>query len=101
MPESQRTVRVLDDAQDDAESAIAWYRAEAGDDVASRFAQEVDATLEQIAEWPFSGRAYDQTTRGVVLHTFPFIVLYRLTTDTIDVLAVAHGRRHPHHWRER
>lgn len=101
MPELKRTVRVLEDALADAEAAIDWYRSEGGDEIASRFAQEVDAALEQIAAWPFSGRAYDAGTRSVVLRTFPFLVLYRLTRDAIEVLAVAHGRRHPDFWRAR
>lgn len=101
MTERQRAVRVLEEALQDSEAAIEWYRAEAGDELASRFAQEVDAALALLAEWPFSGRAYDETRRAVVLRTFPFLILYRVTSKAIEVLAVAHGRRHPQFWQER
>ncbi len=101
MDTNKRTVRLLDEAMADAETAIDWYRDHADDEIASRLAQEVDAALEQIANWPFSGRAYDATTRCLLLRTFPFLVLYRVTSDAIEILAVAHERRAPGFWRGR
>ncbi len=98
---STRTFRILDDAIADAEAATAWYRAEAGDEVASQFAQEIDTALVQIAEWPFSGRLYDRDTRCYVLRTFPFLIFYRVTADSVEVRAVGHGRRRPAFWRDR
>lgn len=62
MAKRKRAVRLLEEAMADSEAAIAWYREEADDEIASRFAQEVDVALDQIANWPFSGRAYDATS---------------------------------------
>ncbi len=85
----------------DSEAAIAWYRAQADDEIAARFAQEIDVALDQIANWPFSGRAYDATTHCLLLRTFPFLVFYRVTSDAIEILAVGHERRAPGFWRDR
>ena len=32
---------------------------------------------------------------------FPFTVIYRVTETTIQIIAVAHGRRRPSYWRTR
>lgn len=101
MAKRKRAVRLLEEAMADSEAAIAWYREEADDEIASRFAQEVDVALDQIANWPFSGRAYDATRRCLLLRTFPFLVLYRVTSDAIEILAIAHERRAPGFWRDR
>ncbi|WP_417738002.1 type II toxin-antitoxin system RelE/ParE family toxin [Rosistilla oblonga] len=32
---------------------------------------------------------------------FPYVIVYRVATDRIEILAVAHGRRKPGFWKER
>lgn len=36
--------------------------------------------------------------RRIVMQRFPFNVLYREAGNTVQVLAVAHHRRHPGYW---
>lgn len=94
-------MRLLDGAVLDAEHATEWYRAEAGDEVAARFALAVDEALVRIADWPLIGREHEPGVRFVVVRGFPFVVFYRVIEEGLDVLAVAHGRREPGFWRER
>jgi hypothetical protein len=36
-----------------------------------------------------------------VMKRFPFVVVYRVTTDRIEIIAVAHGSRKPGYWKKR
>ena len=36
--------------------------------------------------------------RQIALRGFPFSIIYREAGDTVQVLAVAHHRRHPNYW---
>jgi len=45
------------------------------------------------------GRVVDAGLRAVVLERFPFKVLYRVSSNVIVVVAVAHDRRRPGYWR--
>lgn len=37
----------------------------------------------------------------MVLRGFPFLLIYRETAASVEILAVAHGRRRPGYWRDR
>ena len=84
----------------EAEAAAAWY---AGRDlrVAARFAAELEATLDLIAEAPNRWPAYLYGTRRLPLTRFPYVVLYREEPSSILVVAVAHAKRKPDYWRSR
>jgi hypothetical protein len=32
---------------------------------------------------------------------YPFLIVFRENRDTIELLAIAHGRRRPGHWQDR
>jgi toxin ParE1/3/4 len=40
-------------------------------------------------------------TRKYLLRRFPYAVIYRVTDEAIEVVAVAHGRRRPGYWKTR
>ena len=87
-------------AVEEAEEATRWYRqrsAQAADD----FVREVNRAIEKIQaaqqRWP----AGPYGTRKFLFHRFPFAVVYRELPSTIQVLAVAHGRRRPGYWKNR
>jgi len=84
----------------EAEEAAAWY-AERDPRVAARFAEELDAALERIAEAPHRWPVYIHGTRRVRLTRFPYLVPYREETSRILVVAVAHAKRKPGYWRKR
>jgi toxin ParE1/3/4 len=46
----------------------------------------------RLAEFPERGRrGRVEGTRELVIHNLPFIIVYRLTPDSIDLLTVLHG----------
>lgn len=90
---------LLDDAAVELEEAVVWYdnrRTELGD----RFLRASLAVFERITAHPFIG-APTRTARRIRIPGFPFSVIYRLSEDTLSVIAVAHDRRRPGYWRNR
>lgn len=37
----------------------------------------------------------------MVLHKFPYVIVFRETATTVEVVAVAHEHRRPGYWRNR
>jgi plasmid stabilization system protein ParE len=87
-------------AADGAEAAERWYR-ERNETAATRFRRELDRAVELIAERPEAAPRYVGNTRRFLLRRFPFFVVYRVFSERIQVVAVAHARRRPHYWLER
>lgn len=88
------------EASVEAEVATRWYR-ERSAAAAERFVGEIKQAIETILEapqrWPMGFRG----TRKLKLPCFPFLVIYRESDLTIEVLAIAHGSRRPGYWMER
>ncbi|MCL4204555.1 MAG: hypothetical protein KJ000_18875 [Pirellulaceae bacterium] len=40
-------------------------------------------------------------TRHYLMKRFPFVIVYRVTANHIEIVAVAHARREPGYWRKR
>ncbi len=96
----QGPVEFHPDAVAEARAAFQWYRAR-NERAAELFLTELDLAVERIAENPERWPRYLQGTRRFVLRRFPFGVVYRQIGDSIQVVAVAHGRRKPGYWRKR
>jgi plasmid stabilization system protein ParE len=88
------------EALEEIKSAVRWYR-ERSESAAVRFVEEFDEAVALIAQSPNRWPGGRNGTRKLVLRRFPFAVIYRPGTATIQVLAVAHGQRRPGYWRGR
>jgi len=87
-------------AADEAEAAERWYR-ERNETAAARFRRELDRAVGLIAERPEAAPPYVGNTRRFLLRRFPFFVVYRLFSQHVQVVAVAHARRRPRYWLDR
>lgn len=81
------------------ESALHYEEQVAG--LGTRFADEVQRVIELVLESPAMGVRMHGEIRRFVLRRFPFSVIYVVRTDTLSILAVAHGSRRPGYWRAR
>jgi toxin ParE1/3/4 len=78
---------------------ISDYYADISLGLAERFAEEIKSSFNQLCDSPEIGSprfAYllpDHSLRTWQLDRFPFLVLYRLDTDFIELLRVLHERR--------
>ncbi len=83
--------------------AAAWYetrRSGLGDE----FLDEVDRALMEIRRapltWPRVPRIADEVHR-LLIHRFPYYVIYRVAEREALIVAVAHAKRRPRYWRDR
>ena len=79
------SVRLHPDTIAEAKAAYDWY-AKRNPTAANAFISELDHAISQIQKGP---------------ERFPYAVVYRITQSTIQLIAVAHGRRRPGYWKSR
>ena len=84
----------------DYRTSVQWYL-ERSSTAASRFADEVEGAIAAIAENPQRWPIDSNGARRFVLPHFPFAVVYREFKSSIQIVAIAHGRRRPDYWNER
>jgi toxin ParE1/3/4 len=59
--------------------------------------QRIQAALARLQQWPKSARKVAQRTdvRIVPLIRYPYLIFYRVTDDTIEIVHVRHASRRP------
>jgi plasmid stabilization system protein ParE len=77
-----------------------WY-AQRSPIAADRFVAEVDRAIEEIATNPDRWPAHLYGTRRILLHRFPYLIVYRIEPAVVKIIACQHGRQRPGYWRER
>jgi plasmid stabilization system protein ParE len=97
---SGRPVEFHPEALAEAEAAVAWYR-ERSFRAAEAFADDLAKAVATISEAPQRWPIFEAGCRRFPLRRFPYLVIYREKPLSIEVLAVAHGRRRPGYWRTR
>lgn len=97
---AQLPVAVHPEAIAEARAAYGWYR-KRNETAAEAFLSELDHAVECISDAPMRWPVYLHGTRHFLLKRFPFAVVYREIGETIQIVAVAHGRRKPGYWKER
>lgn len=86
-----------------AEEAIAarqWYEAIARPLVDS-FQREFELGLSRAADAPERWTPHIAGPRAVLLRRFPYLLVYRLRNETVEIVAVQHICRRPGYWRQR
>lgn len=95
-----KALRILPAALEELKSAVAWYMLRSPM-AAQRFVDEADRAISLITSHPMQWPAGKYSTRKITLRRFPFAVVYRITNELVEVVAVAHGHRQPGYWKER
>ncbi|HAR65919.1 MAG TPA: plasmid stabilization protein [Lentisphaeria bacterium] len=65
------------------------------------FLAELDRTVDDIVTHPTAWAILEFDVRKHLVNRFPYAVLYLLSADCIEILAVAHQRRQPGYWHHR
>jgi plasmid stabilization system protein ParE len=89
-----------DNAERDIAEAYDWYerrRPGLGED----FLLCVEMALELIGQRPRSFPVVCRTARRVLVHRFPYLILFVEKPDHISVVGVFHTSRNPKHWEDR
>lgn len=94
-----RRVVVLAEAEEDIRQASRWYeeqRPGLGIELLGAVEAAIGLAAATPERWPiWTG---DQRFRRVVLRRFPYLLVYELRADGVEVVAVAHARREPGYW---
>jgi plasmid stabilization system protein ParE len=88
------------EAIEDARNARAWY-ADQNSKLADDFFVELERAISLVAESPESWPPFEAGTRRFMMRRFPYFVVYRLDTDELQVIAIAHARRRPRYCLDR
>lgn len=94
-------IEVAPAAQAEFDDAIGYYRDHASLLIAERFVADFDHAVRLLMGFPEIGTPTSKRSRALKFRSFPYKLIYRITTDTITVVAVAHQRRRPDYWRRR
>jgi plasmid stabilization system protein ParE len=90
--------RFLSPAEDEMSEAALFYDAV---DLGNDFLDDVQIAIHKLCEYPQAGQVVASPLRRMLLHRFPFSIIYSEETDSILVIAVAHHSRRPDYWRSR
>ena len=91
---SRRAVRLHPAAFDETEAAIDWCR-RCSVRATQLFLDELDRAIDRLEKDATQFPEYLFGTRRIVLRRFPYLVIFRVTTPAVEVIAVAHGHRRP------
>jgi len=96
----RKPIQFHHEATTDYETALQWYF-ERNEAVAFKFWEEVNKAVEKISATPHRWAKHIQATHRLLLHRFPYAIVYRELPDSIQIVAVAHLSRRPGYWSSR
>lgn len=94
------TLIVRPEARDDLTATHDYYETQQSG-LGADFQDEADATVGRVVANPLAYAASRGGVRKALLHRFPYVIIYRVLGQIIEVLAVIHASRHPRSWRSR
>ena len=74
--------------------AVDWYEARSHG-LGADLLRCIDAVIGKIVRQPESYPVVHRSTRMAIVRRFPYLVLYRVSGQTITVIAVFHAKRSP------
>ena len=92
--------RYLPSAREELNEAAAHYEASVPG-LGDAFLDDVERAIETVRESPRIGVRTQRRLRKMILHRFPFSIVYVERDEEIVIVAVAHQRRRPGYWRRR
>ena len=87
-------------ARAESEDAQTWYE-ERSLIAAASFLRELSDAIRRAVDSPDRCPKSVAGTRRIMLDRFPFNVFYRIQSDILLVVAVAHQKRRPGYWKTR
>ncbi|MBI3399730.1 MAG: type II toxin-antitoxin system RelE/ParE family toxin [Deltaproteobacteria bacterium] len=90
----------LPEAEQEMFEAALYYQSQATR-LGVDFLSEVERAVKFIAESPNTWPILEGELRRRLTRRFPFGILYRVESEEIVVIAVAHLRRNPGYWKKR
>lgn len=93
--------RLSKEAESDVYDSYLWYENQKKG-LEGEFLDALDAAGQAIAGNPLMYRIrYKKTVRAFVVDRFPYLVLYVVNGNDIDVISVFNTSQHPKRWKKR
>lgn len=87
-------------ARQELEEARSWYeRHQRG--LGLRFIQTIEATILRSVRFPLANTEIVPGIRRALVADFPYMVIYAVDSEVLQVVAIAHQHRRPGYWQER
>ena len=85
---------------DEVDAAREYYESEV-EGLGKAFVHALRDSIEEIKRYPTASRIIQGSYRRFLTPRFPFGIIYKVSEDTIHVVAVAHLRKRPNYWKNR
>ena len=95
-----KPVVFLDAAMAEFEAAAEYYEQRVPG-LGVEFQKAVAVAVHKIQDSPLRWMPYSKRNRRLLLHRFPYLVIFSELEDKILIIAVAHGKRRPGYWHGR
>lgn len=92
--------RFLYPAEEEMTEASLFYEA-ASEGLGRDFLADVQFGIDSVRQRPGLGHTIDSGLKRILLHRFPFSLIYAVEVDAILIVAIAHYGRHPGYWKDR
>lgn len=69
--------------------------------IEEEFIAALEASVHKLAKDPGFPREFDPPYRKVVTDRFPYQIVYRISGDSVWIVAVMHQSRRPGYWKKR
>lgn len=88
-------------AADEPVDGAVFYAKEASPVLALQFVAEFERSVALLLASPELGALWRGRLRRLPLRRFPYGIVYRVSGDTLRIVALAHQKRRPGYWRGR
>lgn len=88
------------EAEQEFSDAVAYYE-DCRTGLGSEFMQEILAAIERMLAYPKAWPVLEGEIRRVLIHRFPYGILYVEFPETVQILAVMNLHRSPVYWKDR
>ncbi len=92
-------ISISEGALAETHAAARYYMNEGAPQAAENFLVQIEHAVEILRQFPEIGAPTYPGTRSFPLNGFPFSLVYHLSGETLNIIAVAHHRRRPGYWR--
>ena len=90
------------EAESDLRDAAEFYRERAGNSLSQSLLAEFEQSLNILLQHPGLGSPWrGPGRRRYLMKRFPYSIIYKVSDEQIQILAVAHHGRRPGYWRRR
>jgi plasmid stabilization system protein ParE len=94
-------IMVLEPARQELDNGRDYYLLHASPRIAESFLEHFNNAVRLLVDHPHLGKPLSARLRLIPIPHFPYSIIYRITSDTIIVQALAHQRRRPGYWKAR